>query len=219
MITRDLTGQLYEGSTIPRDVIQDVTNFGDVGLLCKLIEDGDPLLWGDKRARDFIAKIIRSGKGLQRGSGKRAGTNLIKARRDDWIIGRLCHWKGFGLPLYSSDREKLHTACTVVAGELERLPAEYEWPPLDVDSVINLWKKHKPKPHTEIETPIQPDILDYEEAEPIEEVEPIYTEGIWNLQNHWGRMLRDAALNDPSLREKIKQEFCFDVDRILGDSK
>lgn len=185
MITRDLTGQLYEGSTIPRDVIQDVINFGDVELLCKLIEDGDALLWQDQQARRYIAQIILNGGGLRRGSGKRSQTKLIKSRRDDWLLARICYWRGFGLPVYGANIN----ACAVVAGELERIATKYEWTILDVDSIIKFWKNNKPQ------------------AE------------FAKLQNEYGKLLRDAALSDPSLMEKIKLEFCFDVDSVLGGLK
>lgn len=189
MTTRDMLGYLYEGSTLPGDVIQDVLEYGNVDLLCKLIEQGDAALWGDKQARDFIAKIIRNGKGLQRGSGKRGKTNLIKVRRDNWIIGKLCFWVGFGLPFYSDSREGRDTACTVVATELERITVKYNWATLGAERIKKLYEKHIP------------------------------ADGMRNLQKEIGKNLRDDALNDAALRKKIKQEFGFDVDRILKDTK
>lgn len=190
MISRDMLGCLYEGSTIPRDVIQDVINFGDVELLCKLIEDGDSLLWQDQQARKYIAQIIRNGDGLRRGSGMRSQTRLIKARRDDWILARICYWHGFGLPVYGTNKSAEYIdACKVVAGELERIGGEFNWPIIDADSIVNIWKKNKPQPE------------------------------FVTLQNEYGKLLRDAALSDASLRGKIKLEFCFDVDRVLGGIK
>lgn len=189
MTTRDMLGYLYEGSTLPCDVIQDVLEYGNVDLLCKLIEQGDAALWGDKHAREFIAKIIRNGKGLQRGSGKRGPTNLVMVRRNEWIIGRLCFWIGFGLPFYNDSREARNTACNVVAAELERIAAQYKWATLGTERIKKLYEQHLP------------------------------ADGMRILQNEYGKKLREDALNDAALRKKIKQEFGFDVDSILKDTK
>lgn len=190
MTTRDLLGCFYEGSTLPCDVIQDVLEYGNVDPLCKLIEQGDAALWGDKQAREFIAKIIRNGKGLQRGSGKRGPTKLVMVRRNEWIIGKLCFWEGFGLPFYRDSEEEFHTnACAIVAAELERISDKYEWQVLCVERIKKLYEQHLP------------------------------ADGMRILQNEYGKKLREDALNDAVLRKKIKQEFDFDADDFLKDTK
>nr|ART37182.1 D479 [uncultured bacterium] len=186
---KDMLGQLYEGSPLPADAMYELAVYGNPEPLCQLIEQGDAALWNDKNARDFIAKIIRDG-GLRRRRGKSGETSPLKARRNDWIIRQLCFWKGFGLPIYGDGAGvNYKTACTVVSDYLKRTSGECGWAPIEADSIMNLWKNQPPD------------------------------SGMRTLREAQGEALRNAAVTDTDLREKIKLEFGFDVDRVLGDIK
>ncbi len=186
---RDMLGQLYEGSPLPADAMYELAVYGNPEPLCQLIEQGDAALWYDKSARDFIAKIIRDG-GFRRGRGKRGETGRPKSRRDDWIIRQLCFWKGFGLPVHGEgSKPDYKTGCTVVSDYLRRISEKCGWDVMSEKSIENLWKERPPD------------------------------SGMRTLGEAQGKALRDAAVTDAELRKKIKLEFGFDVDRVVGNTK